>query len=604
MKKSHTKDPGIINHESSKGYFALIIVLAALLSFSSGLKGRFVWDDEYVILKNLFIRDLKNLPLLLTGEYFQPAEIGHYTRSGEESYRPIVTFTHFLDYKFFGLNPVGYHATSILVHTATALMLFFLLLNMQLKPQGAFVGAIIFAVHPLNSETVNMISYREDLLVGFFSCLALLSFLKNRCLRFCLFMCLALLSKEMALVILPLIIFHEWLFFREQTPRYRCLFAALLLTGLYLSLIFLIFPGQQSVPVSYPGSSVGAGIATMIRVILKYFTLFFFPYPLSVDYNFPYSESIYDPAAGGCLFLLLLILAIPILLKWKKQPAFFLAWFFIALIPVSGIYPIKNFIAERYLYIPIMGLCALAGYGYQLLAQKGKIYQLSARILLLAIIVTGITLNNIRNKIWWDETDFFKAMVKTNPASNKGYSSLGMISYRAGQLPKAEKYLLKSLNLNPNNDIARHNLGCLYQSQKRWDEAEKIFQENIAQNPDFLESRYQLALIFRNKGQISKAQKELKTVLEQNPNFIPAKFVLGSILQEQHEYQAAEKLYKQILKIDPHYEKALKNLGIIYFYFLNMPDKAGEMFSAYLRENPDDPQKDAINQIIQNLKGP
>ena len=583
-------------------YFALFVGLAALLSFSSGLKGQFVWDDEYVISKNLFIRDIRNIPLIFSKEYFAPAGIGHYTRSGEESFRPAVTLVHCLEYQIFHLNPMGYHAVSLLLHTGTCIALYYLLIALGLGLSGAFAGAILFAVHPLNSEAVNMISYREDVLAGLFVVLALRMFIKNRFFPFGIFTALAMLSKEMGLIILPMILGYTFLNLSREKPRHRCIITAILVTGIYLVLFFLIFPSHQSVSVQYPGPSIDATLGTMARVICTYLKLFVFPFPLKADYDFSISTTLFCLSSGLCLLIIVLIIAWPVVFKWKKLPTMLLMWFFIALLPVSGVYPIKNIIAERYLYIPIMGLCALSGYGFHWMEFRSNRYKTIAHLLLLVAALTGISMNNLRNRIWWDEAGFFKAMIKTNPDSHKGFSSLGMIMYRSGNHEAAEKNLKRSLEIDPDNEIARHNLGCLYQTSNRYDQAEEIFKENIRRNPGFIESRYQLAVLYRSEGRITDARKELETVLTINPNFIPAKFVLGSILQENKEYQRAEKLYLAILKVDPHYSKALKNLGVLYTYYLNNPRAAIKMFSAYLTENPDDPQKEAIQQVIDAAK--
>jgi tetratricopeptide (TPR) repeat protein len=342
-------------------------------------------------------------------------------------------------------------------------------------------------------------------------------------------------------------------------------------------------------------------MATMSRVTAHYIKLFVYPFRLAVDYAFEPSASLLDPKAWLSACPIAALIALILLCFKTGKTAFLMLWFFAALLPVSGIFPIKNFIAERYLYIPVMGWCGAAGMGFAwLIGRKGVLRILSAAVFT-AILCLFILKNNQRNRIWHDEERFFRNMVRVNPLSYKGYSSLGMVYYGRGRLEEAEKALKRSVDIHGAYAISRHNLGCILMERGKEAEALAAFKEVIALDPSFTEAHYQTALLLRNREQISGAERHLRTALRLNPNFIPAKFVLASILQARDELKASIRLYEEILAVDPEYAKAVKNLGIIYYYKLKDPVRAAWYFRRYLALVPDDPQRDLIRNAIESI---
>ena len=600
----------------SRVFYPLLIVSAGIAAFGTSVNGVFLWDDEYVVKRNLFIRDLSNLPLLLNSDYFEPAGTGHYTRSGEESYRPLVTLTHFIDFALFDLDPRGYHLVNIALHLAACISLYLMFLSLGLERAASLTGAMIFAVHPVNSETVNMISYREDLLAGVFFCIAFIQFLNRRLFLLLMFYTAALFSKEMALSLLPVALLHTALLpgksgrkdpgteFQQSSTQGKLLgndsrlFVAMAaVAALYLIILFFAFPSKPPTGSSYPGGSFTAGIATMLRVVSTYAKLAVYPDGLSVDYGFIPSASFLNYRLIPAVLLLSTIFTTAFLVRDRKI-SFLILWFFISLLPVSGLYPITNFIAERYLYIPVMGLCGVFGVFFDTLRKHGFFLKTTAYILVSAALVFSLVQNNRRNAIWSDETLFFEEMVRANPSSHKGFSGLGMACYKNGLLEDAESNQRRSIELNENNAIAIHNLGCTLMKMGRRTEASEMFRKVIVLDESFTEAYYQLALNDRDEGFQEKAETGLRKALSLNPNFIPAKFILGVIMQDRGELGEAIQLYDEILAFDPKYAKALKNLGIIYFYKMNEPARGGEYFKRYLSVMPSDPQRELILEAI------
>jgi len=639
QKKKKVKPDAKIRTVSQGGTaISLILVFlvgaAALAAFGSSVRGVFVWDDEYVVRQNLFIKSCANLRHLATGEYFAPAGKGHYTRSGEESYRPVVTLTHFIDYALFGMTPAGYHAVNVMLHVLVCIVLYFLLISLGTGRAGAAAGAALFAVHPVHSETVNMISYREDLLAGLFTVLAFYAWEKRRTAASVTFYALALLSKEMALAFLPLVAAREILrTSRSSSPRpastrgvrkqippapkktsrtpigrldsaaIRMFLLLTMITVLYLIILFFAFPAAPPRQATYPGGSFVTGMATMARVLGHYMCLAVFPVHLRVDYAFPASTGLIDPAAMLSLAVAILVIAAALRAPMRHPAPFLLIWFFLALMPVSGIYPITNFIAERYLYIPLMGICGAAGTGLAILfSDRNKSLRIAGILLTGIIIGAGILQNINRNRAWRAEEKFYLEMVRSCPESYRGYSGLGVVRYRQGRLEEAEDALTRSIELKPDHTIAMHNLGNVKQGLGDQAGAVEVFRRVIELNPTFAESRYQLALIYKSRGDVKAAEEELLRVLSINSNFIPARFILGVIFQDRGDFEEAANIYESILTLDPSYGKALKNLGILHLYRFGDRQTASIYLKKYLALVPGDPQRDTILAEIDSAK--
>src|SRR3990170_2225709 len=194
-----------ISKNPSLPVLILVIVCLSQFVYLNSLSNQFVYDDEFTIVTNYFVKTWNNFPLLFNSDYFK--------LSGELSYRPVVTLSYFIDYSLWKLNPFGFHLTNTLLHTLNSVLLFFLLKRIFNCRTTSFIATLIFLCHPVHSEAVNAISYREDLLAATFFIAAFLLYVKtskgNRSFSPAYFASVAcylsgVFSKEMAIT-LPLL---------------------------------------------------------------------------------------------------------------------------------------------------------------------------------------------------------------------------------------------------------------------------------------------------------------------------------------------------------------------------------------------------------------
>ena len=330
-----------------------ILLILTIGVYSNTLKNGFVFDDYFIIIDNIFIKDWKNLSGLLSKDYF--------SRSGEATYRPVVTLSYFVDYSLWGLKPYGYHLTNVLIHSVNAVLVFLFVLLLIKGRRAAFLAALLFAVHPVLTEAVNAISLREDLLIVFFLLPAFLLFLKvsnssmNK-IRWWTFYILSLLlyllalfSKEMAITFPLLLIGYHFCFkdkeeWQKGNSFFYYLSSYVVVTIFYLFLYLAPFINPNLTPFGYHRAEGLSSPNTLTRllalpqVLLKYLWLIMVPWELKADYVIKVSWS-------SVLFSILLLSIIGAtvfhLSKRYRKELFGLLWFFVSLLPVMNIFPIN-----------------------------------------------------------------------------------------------------------------------------------------------------------------------------------------------------------------------------------------------------------------------
>ncbi|MDO8446165.1 MAG: tetratricopeptide repeat protein, partial [Deltaproteobacteria bacterium] len=456
-----------------------LIVLLAMGIYVNTLKNGFVFDDKDTIVNNIFIKELNNLPKLFDKDYFK--------LSGEISYRPVVTFTYIFEYALFGLKPWGYHLTNILLHAFNVVLLY---IFVQLLIEGSdrakvvpLLTAFLFATHPVLTEAVNAISFREDLLVFLFYITTLNLYLISRpnskagrppfwtvmlYLASCVTFFIALFSKEMA-VTLPLIIYwYEWVYCDKKRDLVKILFnwynigyIVITLFYIYLRSYYFHNPMERD----FLGWEVADRLLTVPWLILNFLKLTIFPISLSVDYLI---MPVKDAASLSFLLPSISIISLIgmtfLIGKKEKWIAFGIGFFLITLTPVYNIIPITNPLAIRYLYMPAVGFCMAMGLNFCLLYEafisRHKTRKLYLSILFIAIMVIYSSGAINRNKAWKDNYSLWSDAARKVPQNIRPYyNDLGNILYEQGRFEEAIKQYQMAIRLRPDFVEAYNNLG-------------------------------------------------------------------------------------------------------------------------------------------------
>lgn len=550
----------------------LLLVFLGIFAYFNTFQNQFLWDDDFLIVKNDCIK--------FWNHWWHHFALDLY-HSYSNYYRPMQMLTYNIDYSLWKLNPFGYHLTNLLLHILVAILLFFFIRRLTKDKRIAFVATAIFVVHPLNIESVTYIAGRADSLMAAFLLGSILFFDAHfdkkgwRAALFYYFSVLsfvaALLSKEAAIVF-PLIIFIYALFFKtgkEIENSKKCI-------GFHYMSLFLVVVGVYAIlrmyalnflnePIVKSDYSIYLNILTGLKVIVGYIGLVFFPFKLYMERSIVTVGSIFEIQVLASLALIIILAGFAVRsFKLNKVVAFSIIWFFLNLLPVSGIFPLKANMSEHWMYVAIMGfLIFLAVYIVKLWDRAGK-----GRVLigLIFIIVIGLFIGRtlIRNADWSDKTKFYENTLHFSPNSVKVLNNLANLLMDKEDYDAAMRMYRKAILIQPKDYRSHLNIGVCYMRIKEYDKALVELKKSVELSPDFPKGRYNLAMLYEKKGDPDSAIKEYKAALENNPFYIEAYNNLGNIYFDRGEYFLAERCFLKVIEFDRSVAGAYNNLGNIY----------------------------------------
>ena len=569
--------------KSIKTLVCIFLILTTLAVYWQMLDHGFVYfDDIEYITQNWHIK------AGLTSESVTWA----FTSSHAANWHPITWLTHIVDYQFYGLTPSGHLLTNLLIHIANALLLFIVLLRMTGAAwQSGFVAAL-FALHPLNVESVAWVSERKNVLSTFFWLLTMWAYIRyvekptvGKYGWVALFLALGLMSKPM-LVTLPfvLLLLDYWPLSRWK-PANQNEISLVEQTGSQVSLSSLI---QEKIPllVLVVGTSITTFMVQKIggavksveafpiqeRAInafvsyLSYLQKMVWPSGLSVFY--PHPENALPVWKGLVSVLLLLFLTILVIRKARSTPYLGVGWFWFlgTLIPVIGLVQVgEQAMADRYAYVPLIGIFIIIAWGLpDLLAKwnhKEKIPVIFAGLLIPLMVVTWMQVGH-----WKDGVTLWKHAIKVQsniyPEFARAYNNLGFALKREGRFADAITQYKTAIKVNPDFSKPYNNLGSVLRSVNRHDEAIVYFKEAIRVKPDNSLAYSNLGSAMLQKGEMEEAIIHFRQSIKINPDNALAYSNLGTTLAKKGELDAAIIQFKEAIRINPGLAMPHANLGM------------------------------------------
>jgi tetratricopeptide (TPR) repeat protein len=593
-----------------KPVYMLALLVAVVAVYFGSIHNPFVYDDRVIIAENVNLDDIGNLKKIFNHDYFNI--------SGERSYRPVATALFFMQTLIGGKNPAVFHITSIMMHYANAILLFLILASFVNGRAVAFLASLIFALHPIQSEAINGASFVEDPLAAFFLLAALYAHINARRESggfsiphqyiASLFYLLAMFSKENAVIFPAVVLIFEWVtckkdFFREMWKRKTAFLCYVSVFMLFALIRFVLMANRESgaSPV-YPAGDILQSAPLILSAFLKYLQLFFLPSGFSLVHcvSNPHSLMSLKPMLA-MLFYSLIFVAGLCFVKRNKQLSFGALLFLINMIPISNIVPIGEVIAERYFYMPSMGLsimlaAAFMTTGVKLESAKPKILALSFLLgLCVAFFFGAATVE--RNRDWRDELYLWKkaadicpnsskartgygrrlveigsapselneaitnleAAIRLDPRHYEAYLALGAAYWRSGRLDEALKTCLSAYSFHPTNDV-RYNIALLLNSLGRPSQAKPFIEEILNTQPDWNAAVYLMGNTLLYLGDTQQARRMYERVLGDDPAHVNALGMLGVAYMQEGDYLSAISLFRKVLQIDPGNEVALANL--------------------------------------------
>lgn len=504
-------------------------------------------------------------------------------------WRPALEFLYHIQYRLFGLNPSGYHLTNILLHIINSSLIFYCLNMIFRRPGMALAVAMIFLLHPVQSEAVACISGISNLLFVLFGLLSFLFYRRSLGLSLG-FYALALMSKEQAVVFPLLILLYELCMKddRREPGKGKCFLLSGLagfigISGLYL-LLRKIFLGSALVSLwSYPQELV-LRLLAIPRALLMYAQILLWPEGL----HYYRSLDILAPWQAAAAVLVLVILGIVLWLRCfpsLRRPFLFgLGWFTVALLPTLNILPLiheYSFIAafEHFLYLPLAGffLCLFLA-GEQIVINIFKSRSRTVCLIILTLVSTlCLWLTGIQIKYWRGEIPLFERALQYEQGLGRVHFLLGQAYYFHKDYDRAvveftaarrimETYLEKAGDAEAKlfyegflRDIY-FDLAHCYEAQGRWPQAIEAYGRILKLVPDSAEIYNSIGHVYATTGDWAMAKGYFVKAVELDPRHLMALSNLAVCYIYEKDFQRAEDLLSRVLAIDSQFAPARRNL--------------------------------------------
>jgi len=597
---------------------ALCLVLGAVALYWPALGNGFVnWDDPAYIVENPLIRRLDPVGLArMFGSI-------HYS-----DYLPVSLLSLALDYRFWSLDPLGYHLSAALLHGLNAVLLYLFFAPLGRRREVALAAAVLFLAHPVNVESVAWLSERKNLLALAFCLLSALAYRRAvggpspspgdpaspgdndtpapevapgahtpaglavpwYVLSVALFV-VALLAKAAAVVLPALLLLYE-LCLRRARPGGAVLRLLPHGAAAALASAFTLVTQQAAgaLAVDYGGPWTIA--LTMARVLWRY--LVSLAAPVGLNHRYPV-DTVSNPldleVIAGVLAVGLLAAVAARDWRGSRRRAFGIAWFFACLLPVLNIVPIPILRADRYLYFAAPGLFfALAETLGAWVLRAGGAPGLKRRagacaLLAAALVGAFVPLTVARQRVWRDSLTLWRDNVTRDPASHVGYAGLGGALCEVGRLEEGVAALQRALALEPRYADARLRLARCYRRMGRASLAEGEIREVLRLQPRHPEALHTLGLIHSQAGRHREAEQAFRRALELRPDQPQMRANVGNALLRQGRPAEAREEYLKALAWEPGNAAIRYHLGLAERQ-LNRRAEAEAAFAAAVEADP------------------
>jgi tetratricopeptide (TPR) repeat protein len=548
-----------------------LLIFVAVLPYLNSLLNGFIQDDNRQILSNPYLRSFSHLREIFATNVW--SYVG--AQGATNYYRPLMTFGYLLCYQFLGPLAYGFHLANVVLNAGVVCLVFVVTERLFRDRTLGFVAAVIFALHPIHSESVDWIAAVTDLQLTLFYLLTFWFFLRVAGpspqhpfvpssvwrgsrggaaeVGMVLSFALALLAKEPAATLPFLATFFEHFLREDRTQtsfgqKFSRYFTLWLAELAYLLFRIRILGGLAPV-LQLPQISRREAFYSSFALVAQYLWKLLWPVNLCGFYAFHKSLGLYDPRAlAGFLVLGLSVGAFAYSWRRARLVSFGLLWFFLNLAPVLNARWLgANVFTERYLYLPSLGFCWIAAWaGRQLwtrLASRpaaGKFYA-TGLAMVATLCVAGIF---TRNRIWHDDKTFYTSTLAAQPDAIAPRINLGAVYWNLGSPDQAEAEWREALRRAPDHWLILNNLGLAAARKKRYDEAIKDFQRSIRLRPNYADSHINLGRTYAETGAVEKAEMQLRAAVALAPLYVQARNELGKFYFDAGKFLEAEQQFR------------------------------------------------------------
>lgn len=556
-------------------FFSILsVVLTGFLVYSNSFYNAFHFDDVFFILTKPQIRDLSDLNAIWNAHSHPARFIG------------FLSFA--INYHIHQYQVFGYHLVNWFIHIGNALLVWWMVKLLFQTPRlernalrvytewAAVMCALLFVVHPVQTQAVTYITQRFASLATLFYLLSICTYLKGRLSRGAVsIVCfvtaiisalLGMFTKQIVFTLPLMIILVELVFVRRQ----RINWTAIGIVALFLLVVPGIFSYNtghilniKHMSESHDGDALTSGVyfLTQMRVLMTYLRLLFVPLGQNLDYDYPALTEFSDPQVF-VPFGLLTALFVSGMVMLRKHPliGFGILWFFIAISVESTFITIKNVIFEHRLYLPMAGFSIVLVFG--LLKGFRRLKPVVAIISCLVILFSILTYK--RNLVWRDGISLWTDVVAKSPNKSRPHISLGIAYIQNQQYDLAMNHLQRALELNPTAYKAYNNIGLIYAKQRDYRQAIEFYNQAVQLTPNSAITLNNRGDAYRSIGEGQLAYEDFNRAVELDPYYAQAYINRGVYYGRRNENQKALSDFNRAIQINPTLPESYNNRGIVY----------------------------------------
>jgi Flp pilus assembly protein TadD len=544
------------------------LALLTIAAFLTSFRGALVFDDIPGIANNPTIRDLSHPRELLVA-------IG--PQGGTLSGRPIPNLTLALNHAISGDDLWSYHATNLLIHLGAALLLFGLVRRSLSLPSLqarfgrhatwlAFAIALLWSVHPLQTESVTYLIQRVESLMGVCYLLTLYCFARTanspvaaRWRAGAFAACLAGMACKEVMVSAPIavawfdstFVAGSW---REAWRRRARFHGALMSTWIVLAALVLASGGR--------GGTAGFGVGiswwryafTQCEAIVTYVKLAFWPWPLVFDHHARFADGLADVWPQALLVIGLLVSSIGLIIR-RPAAGFPCAVFFLVLAPTSSVVPVDDAIVEHRMYLPLAAVIALFVLAAFTRLGRAVVPASAGAALALGLLAANRNLDYRSPLALWSDT------VRKNPASSRAHNNLGAYLLEAGRTEEAQTRFATALQIDPRYASAHYNLAKLQEKTGQTEEAVASYSEALRLSPKLADAQVNLGTLLDRLGRHDEAVTHYRAALALDPGAPDVHGYLGAALLKLKRAADARVQLEMAAELDPTRPEVWLNLA-------------------------------------------
>ncbi|MFY9556398.1 MAG: glycosyltransferase family 39 protein [Blastocatellia bacterium] len=625
-----------------RNWIIWLILGVTFLAFSNSVFNGFAYDDTTQILKNEFIRDIRNLPKALVTEtwYWRVQQDQDPTKQEKPTtpyYRPVFIIYLMMMWKLFGTSAPGWHLFNIILHLLTTYFVFLMLERITKERRLPAIASLLFAVHPLRSESVAWVSGLTDPLLAIFCVASFYLYIRYReegkvklLIGSLVLFTLAAFSKEPAVALPIFIAAYELLIVNQDKglrdrimPAIKYSASFLVVSAAYFVARYyaLGFALNNSGFKSYPIHQV---VLTIPLVIWKYIGLLLWPFELTLFHGTPMVKSPLDlrfilPFAG-----LMALGAALWQLRNFSMARFAILWFFINLLPVLNLSAFGEdfLVQERYVYIPSIGFSLLVAMGLSRIPLERWLSirnRRAAQAVLVSVLVFVLAGKSLaQNTTWKDDMTVWYHGVETAPEQSMPHYVLGHKLIDLGEYGKAAEQLEEYLKLSPNNLIVISNLASayvlIYQYQAAvspgladrapLDRALELCEKGLAvnsSNPPLWDTLGSVHTFDTGLKNYDRAIACFERGLSLDPSNAMINFHMGGTFVKKGNPDLGMRFLKVALELQPELVDAHKFLAYAYKGKGQIKEAIAEL-SIYLQLQPNAPDAPKVSRDVQELR--